>query len=168
LYFLSWYGFTIIDNPEKIKEYPINVTIENSNSSLNLNLKNKNKHLLKLNFDLDLYALIIELSSIYNVDEFTNGFYSFNDISINNLDYKKEDPRREKIEKLKKLLDQLKILINSQIKGYYNQEIAKDHEILEEAIKSKDFYLVNFFNVVIEEKKVKFFYFCEIFFQLEN
>ena len=44
--------------------------------------------MIKLNIDLDLYGLIIELSSIYHVEEFTNGFYSFNDVSINNLDYK--------------------------------------------------------------------------------
>lgn len=158
LYFLSWYGFTLNNNPEKIKEYPIDLE-EN-----NLNIKDKKSAQIKLNKDLDLYPVIIELSAHMQIDDFINGFYCFSDASFfknNQIQFMKEDSRKELVDKLKLVFNKLKILINERIDAYCNETINKDVELFEKGVREKNFNLINVFNVIIEEKKV-FFLLCSL------
>ena len=101
LYFLSWYGFSLNNNPEKIKEYPIQLE-EN-----NLNLKDLINPEIKLNKDLDLFSIIIILSAHLQIEDFINGFYCFKSASKNLVKYGKEDPRKKYVEKLKIILERL-------------------------------------------------------------
>ncbi len=122
---------------------------------------NKKSDQIKLNKDLDLYPLIIELSSFLNIEEFINGFYDFTEIKpfYKNITLK-EDLRKDKIKNLIFILDYLRKLIDERIENYHNNSNVKnDYSIFEEAKRKKDFNMLNISNVILEEKKVIFIFY---------
>jgi len=148
LYFLSWYGFTVKNNPEKIKEYPLDLDDDK------LKANHKKIAQIKLTNDIDLYPIIVELSAHMQIEHFINGFYCFNHPSKNITRYIKEDPRKELVDKLKLIIHKLKVLINKKVEGYSIETIDMSQEYYENAVRNKNFNLINVFNVIVEEKKV--------------
>ena len=139
IYFLSWYGFTLNKNPEKI-QYEIFLDEKKS---------------IKLNNDLDLYQIIIEISNFFKIFDFENGFFCFEEIRNKDNYNKNKGNFNEKINKILFLTNKLQKLIEQNLKGYYNNDIKEDFLIRKEAEDLKDFNLMNISNVIIEEKTVK-------------
>jgi hypothetical protein len=107
-----------------------------------------------------LYPILVELSAHMQIELFINGLFCFNHSSKIITRYIKEYPRKELVDKLKLILHKLELLLNKKIEGYSIETIYVSQEYYENAVRNKNFNLINVFNVIVEEKKV--FSFCHL------
>lgn len=130
IHFLFWYAFTITDNPEKLKCFPIEFDDEKV-----LELTNK-------------YDFVEVFESYCKLGKFEDHL-STNNILKNKI----------KMKKIFDIMKDLKTILENRLSLYFNKNIEADLEDLESFIKIKDFNKVNIMNVLIEEKSVNHFLF---------
>jgi hypothetical protein len=112
---------------------------------------------------MDLYQNIIEISNFYNIEDFQNGFFCFEEIrnkeilNNNNNNNNNLENFINKINKILYLTNKLKYFVEENLKRYYNKDIKDDFYLKKEAEDLKKFNLINICNVIIEEKTVIYY-----------